>query len=202
MFSTESVTFFSAAEAAVFNRKRAEVAAQRVALPSDFLPSSGENEGPVSACVSRLTETRAIGGVGVGTNCRVVKLAFLNARVPFSSPGIRASCKERSTSATSSPEDAVRRADHTASPWLDLAEGRLRLDRLRRNGGRNDFLPLAFGHSSRGKKVHRRHPPLRSGPEATPSRERDGDPDRRVRRRSPSASRSPSRPRWSRARNS
>jgi uncharacterized protein (DUF736 family) len=72
----------------------------------------------------------------------------------------------RSTSATSSPEDAVRRADHRASPWLDLAEGRLRLDRLRRNGGRIDFLPLAFGHSSRGKKVYRRHPPLRSGPRA------------------------------------
>jgi uncharacterized protein (DUF736 family) len=67
-------------------------------------------------------------------------------------------------SATSSPEDAVRRADHTASPWLDLAEGRLRLDRLRRNGGRIDFLPLGFAHSSRGKKVYGRHPPLRSGP--------------------------------------
>jgi uncharacterized protein (DUF736 family) len=66
----------------------------------------------------------------------------------------------------SSPEDAVRRADHTASPWLDLAEGRLRLDRLSRNGGRIDFLPLGFAHSSRGKKVYRRHPPLRSGPRA------------------------------------
>ena len=54
--------------------------------------------------------------------------------------------------------------EHLASHWLDLAEGRLRLDRLRRNGGRIDFLPLAFGHSSRGKKVYRRHPPLRSGP--------------------------------------
>jgi hypothetical protein len=40
-----------------------------------------------------------------------------------------------STSARCSPEDTVRRADHTASPWLDQAEGRLRLDRLRRNGG-------------------------------------------------------------------
>ncbi len=89
----------------------------------------------------------------------------------------------------SSPEDAVRCADHTASQWLDLAEGRLRLDRLCRNGGRSDFLPLGFAHSSRGKKVDRRHPPRRCGPQ-------------RVRRRSPSASRSPSRPRWSRARNS
>jgi len=92
-------------------------------------------------------------------------------------------------SAKFSPEDAVRRADHTASPWLDLAEGRLRLDRLRRNGGRVDFLPLAFGHSSRGKKVYRRHPPLRCGPRAGASSIAFGF-------------RSPSRPRWSRARNS
>jgi uncharacterized protein (DUF736 family) len=37
--------------------------------------------------------------------------------------------------------------------WLDLAKGRLRLDRLCRNGGRIDFLPLGFAHSSRDKKV-------------------------------------------------
>jgi hypothetical protein len=43
--------------------------------------------------------------------------------------------------------------EHLASPWLDLAEGRLRLDRLRRNGAGLDFLPLGFTHSSRGKKV-------------------------------------------------
>jgi hypothetical protein len=43
--------------------------------------------------------------------------------------------------------------EHLASHWLDLAEGRLRLDRLNRNGGRIDFLPLGFAHSSRGKKV-------------------------------------------------
>jgi uncharacterized protein (DUF736 family) len=79
---------------------------------------------------------------------------------------IRAFCARQSTSATSFPEDAVRNADHTASQWLDLAERRLRLDRLSRNGGRSDFLPLTFGHSSRGKKVYRRHPPLRSGPPA------------------------------------
>jgi hypothetical protein len=41
----------------------------------------------------------------------------------------------------------------TASPWLDLAVGRLRLDRLSRNGAWIDFLPLGFAHSSRGKKV-------------------------------------------------
>ena len=43
--------------------------------------------------------------------------------------------------------------EHLASHWLDLAEGRLRLDRLNRNGGRIDFLPLGFAHSSRAKKV-------------------------------------------------
>jgi uncharacterized protein (DUF736 family) len=31
---------------------------------------------------------------------------------------------------------------------------------------RFDFLPLGFAHSSRGKKVARRHPPLCSGPQA------------------------------------
>jgi hypothetical protein len=30
---------------------------------------------------------------------------------------------------------------HTASQWLDLAEGRLRLDRLSRNGGGATFFP-------------------------------------------------------------
>ena len=42
--------------------------------------------------------------------------------------------------------------EHLASHWLDLAEGRLRLDRLNRNGGRIDFLPLGFAHSSRGPR--------------------------------------------------
>jgi hypothetical protein len=55
--------------------------------------------------------------------------------------------------------------EHLASHWLDLAEGRLRLDRLNRNGGGETFFPWAchparksargprFAHSSRGKKV-------------------------------------------------
>src|SRR5271170_6466388 len=56
--------------------------------------------------------------------------------------------------ATSSSEDAVRRPDHTASQWLDLAEGRLRLDRLRRNGVGETFFPCRPNrHSSRGKKL-------------------------------------------------
>ena len=33
--------------------------------------------------------------------------------------------------------------EHLASPWLDLAEDRLRLDRLRRNGVGSTFFPWA-----------------------------------------------------------
>ena len=33
--------------------------------------------------------------------------------------------------------------EHLASHWLDLAEGRLRLDRLNRNGGAETFFPWA-----------------------------------------------------------
>jgi uncharacterized protein (DUF736 family) len=75
--------------------------------------------------------------------------------------------------------------EHLASHWLDLAEGRLRLDRLNRNGGGETFFPWAKAHSSRGNKVS---PPPSSAalrPEW-------------VQRRSPSAHRSPSGPRWSR----
>jgi len=76
--------------------------------------------------------------------------------------------------------------EHLTSHWLDLAEGRLRLDRLNRNGGGETFFPWANAHSSRGKKVS---PP----PSSAALR------PKRVRRRSPSALRSPSRPRWSRS---
>jgi hypothetical protein len=43
--------------------------------------------------------------------------------------------------------------EHLASPWLDLAEDRLRLDRLSRNAVGSTFFPWAEAHSSRGKKV-------------------------------------------------
>jgi uncharacterized protein (DUF736 family) len=76
--------------------------------------------------------------------------------------------------------------EHLTSHWLDLAEGRLRLDRLNRNGGGATFFPWASPIPREARKSHRRHPPLRYGP-------------KRVRRRSPSAFRSPSRPRWSRS---
>jgi hypothetical protein len=67
--------------------------------------------------------------------------------------------------------------EHVASHWLDLAEGRLRLNRLNRNGGGETFFPWAC-HPARkiargdpgspipreARKSHRRHPPLRFGP--------------------------------------
>lgn len=54
--------------------------------------------------------------------------------------------------AGTSPEMLFSAREHLASDWLDLAQGRLRLDRLNRNGGRIDFLPLRFAHSSRGQE--------------------------------------------------
>ncbi len=77
--------------------------------------------------------------------------------------------------------------NHTASQWLDLAEDRLRLDRLAATAAQN-FLPLGVPPIPREpRNFCSRRPPLRSGRKA-------------VRRRSPPACRSPSRPRWSRAR--
>jgi hypothetical protein len=69
------------------------------------------------------------------------------------SPGMPDILRAAPDDARSYPEDAVRRADHTASPRLHLAEGRLRLDRLSRNGGGSTFFPWAEAHSSRGKKL-------------------------------------------------
>src|SRR5258708_4544010 len=48
--------------------------------------------------------------------------------------------------------------------WLDLAKGRLRLDRLCRNGCGSTFFPLASPLPPATRKSHRRHPPHRSGP--------------------------------------
>jgi hypothetical protein len=57
--------------------------------------------------------------------------------------------------------------EHLASPWLDLAEDRLRLDRLSRNAVASTFFPWAFqptglapggtrfAHSSRTRSVYR-----------------------------------------------
>jgi len=46
-----------------------------------------------------------------------------------------------------------RAREHLASCWLDLAGGRLRLDRLSRNAAGSTFFPWAEAHSSRSKKV-------------------------------------------------
>ena len=54
--------------------------------------------------------------------------------------------------------------EHLASHWLDLAEGRLRLDRLNRNGVGDTFFPWASPIPREARKSHRRHPPLRFDP--------------------------------------
>jgi uncharacterized protein (DUF736 family) len=54
--------------------------------------------------------------------------------------------------------------EHLASHWLDLAEGRLRLDRLNRNGVGETFFPWASPIPREARKSPRRHPPLRFGP--------------------------------------
>ena len=48
-------------------------------------------------------------------------------------------------SATSLPRMLFSGREHLASPWLDLAEDRLRLDRLSRNAVGSTFFPWAFG---------------------------------------------------------
>jgi uncharacterized protein (DUF736 family) len=58
----------------------------------------------------------------------------------------------------------VRRADHTASPWLDLAEGRLRLDRLAATAADRLSSPGLKPIPREARNSHRRHPPLRFGP--------------------------------------
>ena len=125
-------------------------------------------------------------------------VTFLHARFSFPSPGTRSFlCEPIASCHVAKMLFSVR--EHLASHWPDLAEGRLRLDRLNRNGVGETFFPWAchparksargprFAHSSRGKKVS----PTPSSAALRP---------KRVRRQSPSAFRSPSRPRWSRAR--
>jgi uncharacterized protein (DUF736 family) len=64
--------------------------------------------------------------------------------------------------------------ERLASPWLDLAEDRLGLDRLSRNAVGSTFFPWAFGPflarqestPPRRRGSLRRHPPLRYGPQA------------------------------------
>jgi uncharacterized protein (DUF736 family) len=61
-------------------------------------------------------------------------------------------------------------ARHTSSQWLDLAEGRLRLDRLCRNGGRQLFSAAPKGALCIARQNSRRPPssaPLRPVPGAS-----------------------------------
>jgi hypothetical protein len=54
--------------------------------------------------------------------------------------------------------------EHLTSHWLDLAERRLRLDRLNRNGGGVTFFPWTSSIPREARKSRRLHPPLRFGP--------------------------------------
>src|SRR5258708_38698771 len=51
--------------------------------------------------------------------------------------------------------------EHLASHWLDLAERRLRLDRLNRNGAGVTFFPWTSSIPREARKSRRLHPPLR-----------------------------------------
>jgi hypothetical protein len=93
------------------------------------------------------------------------RLPFCTLGFLFPRPISGTSCALCLMSATSSPRVLFSACDPRGLSWRDLAEGRLRLDRLSRNGGRIDFLPLGlppratsragtrFAHSSRAKKV-------------------------------------------------
>ena len=93
--------------------------------------------------------------------------AFFYAGISFSSPPAGdLLCRIRDIRQVFS-EDAVRSgASHTASLWLDLARGRLRLDCLSRNGAGSTFFPWAAPIPREARKSHLRHPPLRFGPRA------------------------------------
>src|SRR5882757_6463236 len=89
--------------------------------------------------------------------------------------------------------------EHLTSHWLDLAEGRLRLDHLNRNGVGETFFPWATTPRV-GARGDPGLPIPRASQESPPPPSSAALRPERVRRRSPSALRSPSRPRWSRAR--
>jgi len=80
-------------------------------------------------------------------------------------------------SATSSPNDAVRVARATRPLFgLIWPKGRLRLDRLSRNGAGSTFFPWAKPIPREATNSRRRHPPLRSGPRAGASSIASGFP--------------------------
>ena len=87
----------------------------------------------------------------------------MHARLPFPSPGMRAFLFEPIVRWHVS-QMLFSAREHLASHWLDLAEGRQRLDRLNRNGGGETFFPWASPIPREARKSRRRHPPLRFGP--------------------------------------
>jgi len=102
---------------------------------------------------------------------------FSCARVSFSSPGMPGLlCRPGNVRHVCSQRRCSGRASHAASLWLDLAEGRLRLDRLSRNGAGSTFFPWAMPIPREATKSHRRHPPLRCGPRAGASSIASGFP--------------------------
>ncbi len=103
--------------------------------------------------------------------------AFSYASVSFSSPGMPGLlCRPCDVRHVFSQQRCSGCAAHAASLWLDLAEGRLRLDRLSRNGAGSTFFPWAKPIPREATKSHRRHPPLRSGPRAGASSIASGSP--------------------------
>lgn len=77
----------------------------------------------------------------------------------FARSEVTAPCRRKPSVASLSPGLSGGCVPHDLS-WPDLADGRLRLDRLCRNGGRQLSSPAARArHSSRGKKAAFRHLP-------------------------------------------
>ena len=96
--------------------------------------------------------SRLISSADYDPVCRCVCVVFrlfgdnggapLHARFSFLSPGMLGFLSEPIDSWHVSKMLFSAR-EHLASHWLDLAEGRLRLDRLNRNGGGETFFPWA-----------------------------------------------------------
>ena len=117
---------------------------------------------PISA---RPTKTRWLGASSLDWVAADGMPSFLYATASFSSPGVPALLCRTSQVSHVFSEDCCSARDHGLS-LADLARGRLRLDRLSRNGGGSTFFPWASPIPREARKSHRRHPPLRSGPRA------------------------------------
>src|SRR3984893_5461342 len=93
--------------------------------------------------------------------------AFSYARVSFSSPGMPGIlCRQCDVRHVFAQRRFSGRVSHAASLWLDLAEGRLRLDRLSRNGAGSTFFPWAMPIPREATKVS---PAPSSAPQRHPS---------------------------------